>query len=109
MSSSDNEFRPVVQHHRPVKGVSMSNIAWIGLGHMGIPMSKHFVDAGHTVRGVDLDEGARTRASENGVEVGYSIADAVRDADIVCTMLPSANQVTAVLTGPDGAFALMPE
>ena len=87
----------------------MSNIAWIGLGHMGIPMSKHFVDAGHIVHGVDLDDGARTRANENGVEVGFSVAEAVRDADIVCTMLPSAKQVTAVLTGPDGAFAHMPE
>src|SRR6478609_5319006 len=86
----------------------MSNVAWIGLGHMGIPMSKHFVDAGHTVRGVDIDARARARARESGVEVAPSVADAVRDADIVCTMLPSGKQVTEVLTGPHGAFAHMP-
>ena len=87
----------------------MSNVAWIGLGHMGIPMSKHFVDAGHTVRGFDIDERARARARDIGIDVAQSVADAVGDSDIVCTMLPSGKQVTEVLTGPDGAFAHMPE
>jgi 3-hydroxyisobutyrate dehydrogenase len=85
----------------------MSNVAWIGLGHMGVPMSKHLVDAGHTVRGVDIEEGARARARENGVEVVDSIGDAVRDVDAVFTMLPTGKEVTEVLTGPDGAFAHM--
>lgn len=86
----------------------MSNVAWIGLGHMGIPMSKHLLDGGHTVRGVDIDENARVRARANGVQVADSVAEAVRDVDVVCTMLPSGTQVTEVLTGPDGAFAHMP-
>ena len=85
----------------------MSNVAWIGLGHMGVPMSKHLVDAGHTVRGVDIEEGARARARENGVEVVDSIGDAVRDVDAVFTMLPTGKEVTEVLAGPDGAFAHM--
>ena len=28
-------------------------VAFLGLGHMGGPMSKNLVDAGHTVRGFD--------------------------------------------------------
>ena len=87
----------------------MSNVAWIGLGHMGVPMSKHLVDAGHTVRGVDIEESARARARANGVEVVSSIGEAVRDVDAVFTMLPTGKEVTAVLTGPDGAFANMTE
>ena len=82
----------------------MSNVAWIGLGHMGVPMSKHLVDAGHTVRGVDIEEGARARARENGVEVVDSIGDAVRDVDAVFTMLPTGKEVTEVLAGPDGGW-----
>ena len=33
----------------------MATIAWIGLGHMGIPMSSNMLKAGYTVRGFDID------------------------------------------------------
>lgn len=87
----------------------MSNVAWIGLGHMGVPMSAHLVDAGHKVRGVDIDESAREAARTHGVEIADSVSEAVRDADAVFTMLHSGAVVEEVLTGPDGAFANMPE
>lgn len=86
----------------------MSKIAWIGLGHMGEPMSHNMVKAGHTVRGYDISETACEVARTNGVEIVESVADAVRDADAVFTMLQSAKVVEQVLTGPDGAFANMP-
>jgi 3-hydroxyisobutyrate dehydrogenase len=87
----------------------MSNVAWIGLGHMGVPMSANLVKAGHTVRGVDIAEAAREAARANGVDVAGSIGEAVRDADVVFTMLPSGAEVEEVLTGSEGAFAHMPE
>lgn len=87
----------------------MSKIAWIGLGHMGVPMSRNMVEAGHRVRGYDISEAAREAARSNGVEIADSIADAVRDVDAVFTMLQSAKVVEQVVTGPDGAFANMPE
>jgi len=87
----------------------MSKIAWIGLGHMGVPMSRNMVQAGHTVRGYDISATARKAAQSNGVEIAESIADAVRDADAVFTMLQSAKVVEQVVTGPDGAFANMPK
>jgi 3-hydroxyisobutyrate dehydrogenase len=87
----------------------MSKIAWIGLGHMGVPMSRNMVQAGHTVRGYDISTTACQAAQSNGVEIAESVADAVRDADAVFTMLQSAKVVEQVLTGPDGAFANMPK
>lgn len=86
----------------------MSTIAWIGLGHMGVPMSRNMVEAGHTVYGYDISEAQRAAARANGVQIADSIADAVRDADAVFTMLQSAKVVEEVVTGPDGAFANMP-
>src|SRR5919106_459942 len=86
----------------------MSKIAWIGLGHMGVPMSRNMVKAGHTVRGFDIREEANEAARANGVEIASSVADAVRDVDAVFTMLQSGEQVREVVTGPDGAFANMP-
>ena len=54
----------------------MKTIAWIGLGFMGIPMSKHMLNAGYTVRGVDIDAAAREAAVKNGVEVCATVAEA---------------------------------
>src|SRR6478735_8981132 len=85
----------------------MSRIAWIGLGHMGVPMSKNMVDAGHTVLGVDIAERARDAARRNGVTVVPTVAEAVRDADAVFTMVQNGAVVTDVMRGPEGAFARM--
>lgn len=86
----------------------MSNVAWIGLGHMGVPMSANLVKAGHTVRGFDIEESANEAARSHGVDVAESAADAVRDAELVFTMLQSGAVVEEVLTGPGGAYANMP-
>ncbi|RQR25762.1 3-hydroxyisobutyrate dehydrogenase [Burkholderia sp. Bp9142] len=83
----------------------MPTIAWIGLGLMGNPMSRHMVRSGYAVRGVDIDATARRNAAANGVQVSDSIADACRDADVVYTMLPSGADVHDVMTSADGVFA----
>jgi 3-hydroxyisobutyrate dehydrogenase len=83
----------------------MAKIAWIGLGLMGRPMSKHMVDAGHTVRGYDIDPDARKKAREFGISVADSQADAVKEAEVIFTMVPAGPDVKKVLLGKDGAFA----
>lgn len=83
----------------------MSTIAWIGLGHMGAPMTAHLVAAGHTVRGVDVNPDAAAAAAAHGVEIVASLADAVTGADAVVTSLPKPEHVRAVFGGPDGVFA----
>src|SRR4051812_3857361 len=83
----------------------MTSIAWIGLGQMGRPMAAHLVQAGHTVRGVEPQDVAAQAAREAGIEIADSIAEAVADADVVFTMLPSGLHVHDVLTGPNGVFA----
>ncbi|GAA3900965.1 3-hydroxyisobutyrate dehydrogenase [Microbacterium invictum] len=83
----------------------MTTIAWIGLGHMGAPMTAHLIAAGHTVRGVDPNPDAAAAAAAHGVEVVASIAEAVTGADAVVTSLPKPEHVRAVFGGPDGVFA----
>ncbi|WP_084956785.1 NAD(P)-dependent oxidoreductase [Thermoactinospora rubra] len=65
-------------------------IGFIGLGIMGRPMAGHLVRAGHEVKGYDLKEVAF------GGRFATSVADAVRDAEVVITMLPADPQVEAV-------------
>ena len=40
----------------------MAVVAWIGLGHMGGPMTATLVEAGHALRGFDLSPDALTAA-----------------------------------------------
>jgi len=71
----------------------MSTVAFLGLGHMGGPMSKNLVGAGHTVRGYDPVPAAVDAATANGVEVFDSALAAVSGAEVVITMLPNGDLV----------------
>ncbi len=74
----------------------MSTIAFIGLGNMGLPMAKNLLGAGHTVRGFDLSEEIRTACADAGGIPCAAVAEAVTDADVVITMLPSGAIVKSV-------------
>ena len=76
----------------------MARIAFIGLGHMGGGMAPNLAKAGHDVRAFDLVPEAVQHAAEGGCTPAASAADAVRDADVVITMLPAAKHVRAVFT-----------
>jgi 3-hydroxyisobutyrate dehydrogenase len=74
----------------------MAKIAFIGLGHMGGGMAPNLAKAGHEVRAFDLVAEAVKHAAEGGCSPAASAAEAVKDADVVITMLPAANHVRAV-------------
>ena len=71
-------------------------IAFIGLGHMGGGMAPNLAKAGHEVRAFDLSEEALNAAVENGCSRAASTEEAVKDADVVITMLPAAKHVLGV-------------
>ena len=74
----------------------MTTIAFIGLGNMGNPMAANLVKAGFAVRGFDLIAGNLETARCNGLAVAASAAEAVKDAEIVITMLPAGKHVLSV-------------
>ncbi len=74
----------------------MTTIAFIGLGNMGGPMAANLVKAGHRVVGFDVVEASRAAAAGEGVEVAASAADAVREAEVILTMLPAGKHVLSV-------------
>jgi 3-hydroxyisobutyrate dehydrogenase len=74
----------------------MVRIAFIGLGHMGGGMAPNLVKAGHEVRAFDLSEEALSRACEQGCGRAGSTEEAVKDAEVVITMLPAAKHVLDV-------------
>ncbi|MGX5842011.1 3-hydroxyisobutyrate dehydrogenase [Mesorhizobium sp. ArgA1] len=74
----------------------MTTIAFIGLGNMGNPMAANLVKAGYTVHGFDLMPENLTVAREHGVIVMANAVAAVKDADVVITMLPAGKHVLSV-------------
>ena len=74
----------------------MAKIAFIGLGHMGGGMAPNLVKAGHEVLAFDLSEDALAKAAEQGCARAASTEEAVKQADVVITMLPAAKHVLDV-------------
>lgn len=79
---------------------NLPKIAWIGLGIMGSPMSENLIKAGYEVTGHTLEQDKLDRLTAVGGTAAASVAEAVRDADVVITMVPASPQVEAIAYGP---------
>ncbi|TNM61326.1 NAD(P)-dependent oxidoreductase [Aliirhizobium smilacinae] len=79
------------------------SIAFIGLGLMGGPMARRLARAGYPITVWNRDTAKAAPLEAEGAVVAASPAEAVRDADIVFTMLTDGNIVGAVLF--DGGVA----
>lgn len=74
----------------------MTRVAFIGLGNMGGGMAANQAKAGRQVAAFDLSQEALDRAEAAGCAPAGSVAEAVRDAEAVITMLPAGPHVRAV-------------
>ncbi|GAA1947768.1 2-hydroxy-3-oxopropionate reductase [Kitasatospora viridis] len=79
-------------------------IAFIGLGIMGKPMAINLVKAGHHVTGFNLEQSAIDALVAEGGHGATSIADAVKDAEVVITMVPADPHVEQVILGEGGVL-----
>lgn len=82
----------------------MTEIAFIGLGHMGLPMAKNLLNAGHRVKGYDINLEALEAFSLEGGQPCDDIPSTVKGAEVVITMLPEGKHVRDVYEGPLGIF-----
>jgi 3-hydroxyisobutyrate dehydrogenase len=86
----------------------MTKLAFLGLGVMGYPMAGHLAAAGH-----DVTVFNRTRAkadawvAQHGGRAADTPAAAADGAEIVLACVGNDDDLRAVCTGPDGAFATM--
>ncbi|MDZ5610437.1 NAD(P)-dependent oxidoreductase [Bacillus pseudomycoides] len=80
----------------------MKKIGFIGLGNMGLPMSKNLVKSNYTVYGVDLNKDAEASFEKEGGIIGLSIANLAETCDLIFTSLPSPRAVEAVYFGEEG-------
>src|SRR3712207_7996422 len=85
----------------------MTTVAFIGLGIMGGPMAANLVTAGFDVTGHTRSPEPVQRLVERGGRGAGSLAEAVRDADVVVTMVPDSPDVEAVTIGEDGFYGVV--
>ena len=80
------------------------NIAWIGVGKMGNPMSTHLLKAGYNLVVYDIVPSAKNALTEQGADAADSPAEAAAHTDIIFSMIPDDPALEAVTAGPQGIF-----
>jgi 3-hydroxyisobutyrate dehydrogenase len=80
-------------------------IAFIGLGHMGGPMARNLLKAGHSLVVHDVVQRNVDALCALGAVAAPSARIAVAPAELVITMLPSSPQVNSVYLGEHGVLA----
>src|SRR5262245_33612245 len=79
---------------------SYQTIGFIGLGVMGEPICRNLVKkSGRRVVAFDLSPEPLARLRADGAEVAGSVAEVVRQSDLLFLCLPSAKHVRAVFEG----------
>ncbi|MGL4592476.1 MAG: NAD(P)-dependent oxidoreductase, partial [Aestuariivirga sp.] len=86
----------------------MANVAFLGLGVMGYPMARHLKAKGHNVTVYNRTFAkAQKWTSEHGGNAAKTPAEAAKGQDFVMACVGNDEDLRAVTTGADGAFAGM--
>ncbi len=84
-------------------------IAYVGIGLMGLPMTRRLLERGYVVTVCDLVQERTAQARAAGASVADTPAQAVKDADLVLLNLPTTDAVGEVVFGEQGvASAIRP-
>jgi len=87
--------------------MGVEKIGFIGLGAMGVGMTRNLLKAGYAVRGYDIDANATARLADAGGDAASSAAAAAADADMLIVCVFSADQAETALFGNDGAVSTL--
>jgi 3-hydroxyisobutyrate dehydrogenase-like beta-hydroxyacid dehydrogenase len=79
------------------------DVGFIGLGHMGAPMARNLLKAGHRVTVYNRTRSKAEALAREGAQVAERVADACR-ADVLITMLSDDAAVEGVVFGEGGAL-----
>ncbi|WP_417311208.1 3-hydroxyisobutyrate dehydrogenase [Ectopseudomonas khazarica] len=86
----------------------MTQIAFIGLGHMGLPMARNLLKAGYPLKVFDLVRRAVDTLAGEGAIAAVSASAAVDQAQVVISMLPASRHVESLYLGRDGLLEQLP-
>ncbi|HEX8832005.1 MAG TPA: NAD(P)-dependent oxidoreductase, partial [Longimicrobium sp.] len=84
-------------------------IAFLGTGHMGLPMARNLLAAGHQVAAWNRTRGKAEPLAQHGARIAGTPAEAARDAEAVITMLADDAAVDEVVFGDVGIYEALPQ
>jgi 3-hydroxyisobutyrate dehydrogenase len=91
------------------KDMAKLRIGYVGIGLMGLPMTRRLLERGYRVTACDVDATRTEAARAAGAAVAATPAEAVAGQDIVILNLPTTDAVEKVVFGEHGvATALAP-
>jgi 3-hydroxyisobutyrate dehydrogenase len=82
----------------------MAILSFIGLGHMGHPMAKNLLKKGHEVTVYDVVPETAFSLKKYGANIASSIIDAVKNAEVIFTMVQTGKQVQDICLSEEGFF-----
>lgn len=82
-------------------------IGYVGVGLMGLPMTRRLLERGYSVTVCDIDASRTAAAREAGAAVARSPAEAVRGNDLVLLNLPTTDAVAQVAFGSEGVASVL--
>jgi len=85
------------------------NIAFLGLGNMGVAMATNLLEAGHQLTVYNRTASKAAPLEKLGATVVATPAEAVQDAAIVFSMVTDDAALEALCTGPDGLLPALPK
>ncbi|GEN88973.1 2-hydroxy-3-oxopropionate reductase [Oceanobacillus sojae] len=80
------------------------SVGFIGLGIMGMPMTKNLLKAGFRVTAFDLNPEAVKAVSAEGAIPAATGKEVAENSDVVITMLPKGDHVRAAIFGLNGVI-----
>jgi len=83
-------------------------VAFIGLGNMGAPMARNLLETGHELLLYNRTRSRAEQLESAGAQVAATPAEAVKNAEVVITMLADDRAVEEVLLAPHNALEAMP-
>ena len=76
-------------------------IGFIGIGLMGLPMAKNILKAGYKLKAFNRSQNKAEPLRELGAEITTTIDGAVKDSDVVITMLTDDTAIDDVMNSSD--------
>ena len=76
-------------------------IGFIGIGLMGLPMAKNILKAGYNLKAFNRSQNKAEPLRELGAEITTTIDSAVKDSDVVITMLTDDTAIDDVMNSSD--------
>jgi 3-hydroxyisobutyrate dehydrogenase len=84
------------------KAMTRMKLGYVGIGLMGLPMTKRLIECGHTVTVYDIDKAKVDAAVTAGAKAADSAAATTAGAEVVLLNLPTTEAVEAAMFGPHG-------